>query len=539
MKRSRDERALKRKSTFGREVAAGEWAVSEWGALVRLLGPRPAGPLPGADRRHRDPDGVDHRRRRRDRAPAGADPAGARTCCESYFDQLRDALATMVQAGLVHGDLSAYNILAAGRAAGDHRPAADRRPGRQPATAWTSCCATAPTSAGGSGARPRGRRAGAVRRADGARVLSAVPPGRPADLRHTRGASSTSPPCASTRWRGGASWRAGGSRPGPDRARRALSRRRVALFLDCTFDDGDADEVRRRGASCCRLPAARSTLPDPALRAARALRHPGVRRLARRAHLRLVAAAARARATSLAQALHDHAIDEALTAWVTGRRAVGVMGGHALDRGAAGVRRRRPARAACSVAAHVVATGGGPGAMEAANLGGCLAGAARGGPRRGAGPAGRRRRRSARRSDAWVGRRRSAVVDASADAASRWASRPGSTATSRPTSFATAIAKYFRNATREAILLADLRRRDRVPARRRRDRAGDLPGRLRELLRRRVLVAPMVLVGREYWTETLPAWPLLRALARGTGDGGARAPRRHRRRGGRPGGVDG
>ena len=36
MKRSRDERALKRKSTFGREVAAGEWAVSEWGALVRL-----------------------------------------------------------------------------------------------------------------------------------------------------------------------------------------------------------------------------------------------------------------------------------------------------------------------------------------------------------------------------------------------------------------------------------------------------------------------------------------------------------------------
>ena len=28
-------------------------------------------------------------------------------------------------------------------------------------------------------------------------------------------------------------------------------------------------------------------------------------------------------------------------------------------------------------------------------------------------------------------------------------------------------------------------------------------------------VAPMVLVGRTYWTETLPAWPLLTALARG------------------------
>jgi hypothetical protein len=28
-------------------------------------------------------------------------------------------------------------------------------------------------------------------------------------------------------------------------------------------------------------------------------------------------------------------------------------------------------------------------------------------------------------------------------------------------------------------------------------------------------VAPMVLVGRTYWTETLPAWPLLQSLARG------------------------
>jgi hypothetical protein len=28
-------------------------------------------------------------------------------------------------------------------------------------------------------------------------------------------------------------------------------------------------------------------------------------------------------------------------------------------------------------------------------------------------------------------------------------------------------------------------------------------------------VAPMVLVGASYWTETLPAWPLLSSLARG------------------------
>jgi len=32
----------------------------------------------------------------------------------SYFEQLREAMATMVQHGVVHGDLSPYNILAAG-----------------------------------------------------------------------------------------------------------------------------------------------------------------------------------------------------------------------------------------------------------------------------------------------------------------------------------------------------------------------------------------------------------------------------------------
>ena len=32
----------------------------------------------------------------------------------SYYEQLTDAMSTMAQAGVVHGDLSAYNILAAG-----------------------------------------------------------------------------------------------------------------------------------------------------------------------------------------------------------------------------------------------------------------------------------------------------------------------------------------------------------------------------------------------------------------------------------------
>ena len=75
---------------------------------------------------------------------------------------------------------------------------------------------------------------------------------------------------------------------------------------------------------------------------------------------------------SLVQALHDHAVDEALTDWLADRTLVGVMGGHALVRGD-----RAYAEAARLGAllgrTRTVATGGGPGAMEAANLGGRLA----------------------------------------------------------------------------------------------------------------------------------------------------------------------
>ena len=84
-----------------------------------------------------------------------------------------------------------------------------------------------------------------------------------------------------------------------------------------------------------------------------------------------------------------------------------------------------------------------------------------------------------------------------------------------PNVFATAIAKYFRNALREATLLEACT-------------AGIvfLPGHggtVQEIFQDACenyyadepSVAPMVLVGASYWTEELPAWPLLQQLARG------------------------
>ena len=112
MKRSRDERALKRKSTWGRIVAAGEWAVSEWDALKRLWSLGVPVPYPvqidGTEilMEWIQVDG--------DTAPRLAQTRPAPDLLSSYFEQLREALATMAQAGVVHGDLSPYNILAAG-----------------------------------------------------------------------------------------------------------------------------------------------------------------------------------------------------------------------------------------------------------------------------------------------------------------------------------------------------------------------------------------------------------------------------------------
>ncbi|MBT8240584.1 MAG: hypothetical protein KJN63_05095, partial [Acidimicrobiia bacterium] len=78
-------------------------------------------------------------------------------------------------------------------------------------------------------------------------------------------------------------------------------------------------------------------------------------------------------AEALAQRLHDHGITIALDAFRHGRTVVGVMGGHHLARGSVAFRRAVELGAALALAGYCVATGGGPGAMEAANLGAAAA----------------------------------------------------------------------------------------------------------------------------------------------------------------------
>jgi predicted Rossmann-fold nucleotide-binding protein len=219
--------------------------------------------------------------------------------------------------------------------------------------------------------------------------------------------------------------------------------------------------------------------------------------------------------STMLRAVHDDSVSDALHEALAGRRTVGVMGGHAIERG-------QPTYLAAAHLGHrlagagsLVLTGGGPGAMEAAALGAAL-----------------------------HDRSPDHVVDAVAELASvpsfadvtAWAragfalrERLGLTDQQRtslgvPTwfyghepsnVFSSSIAKFFSNAQREDLLLS-------------RSTGGlvVLPGAagtVQEIFQTATRayygapgeISPIVLVGQDYWTTTLPAWPLLTALAAG------------------------
>lgn len=111
-KDSREARAAAKGSAFGRAVAAGQWAGAEWTTLVRCWEAGLPVPYPvQLDGTEILMEWVSHDG---ETAPRLAQSRPASALLRDLFEQLREALATMTQHGMVHGDLSAYNLLVAG-----------------------------------------------------------------------------------------------------------------------------------------------------------------------------------------------------------------------------------------------------------------------------------------------------------------------------------------------------------------------------------------------------------------------------------------
>ena len=111
-RRSRDARAMAKKSAHGRALAAGQWAWSEWDALKRFWLAGVAVPYPVQ---------IDGTEILMELVTVDGEPAPrlAQTrprgeLLAGYYEQLRDSMAELARHGVAHGDLSAYNVLAAG-----------------------------------------------------------------------------------------------------------------------------------------------------------------------------------------------------------------------------------------------------------------------------------------------------------------------------------------------------------------------------------------------------------------------------------------
>ena len=112
VRRSREMRAMARRTEFGKELLSGQWALAEFealGALLELGLPVPY-PVQLDDREML----MEFIGSGGEAAPRLAQTRPDRDLLADLFEQLRTAMLRLAQRGWTHGDLSPYNVLLEG-----------------------------------------------------------------------------------------------------------------------------------------------------------------------------------------------------------------------------------------------------------------------------------------------------------------------------------------------------------------------------------------------------------------------------------------
>lgn len=217
---------------------------------------------------------------------------------------------------------------------------------------------------------------------------------------------------------------------------------------------------------------------------------------------------------TIARRLHDHAITDGLQEFLAGRMPVAVMGGHAMMRTDRAYRDVAYMAMRLTEAGYLLVSGGGPGAMEATNLGGWLAG------------------RDLADLDMALEilaavpsyKERQGWLESAFAVRERFPCESGFANLGIPTwlygheppnIFGTHIAKYFANSVREDGLLAiALGGVIFSPG-----SAGTIQEIFQDAAQNHYktmgVVSPMIFFDETYWTETKPVYPVLHGLAQG------------------------
>lgn len=224
----------------------------------------------------------------------------------------------------------------------------------------------------------------------------------------------------------------------------------------------------------------------------------------------------------LARALHDHSITDALDELIDGRKVIAVMGGHGMERGEPFYLQIAKIARTMTQSGFLVATGGGPGAMEAAHLGAYFATRSetelllaieilkvR--------PADGQPAKEYADNDwlhrAMLVRDKFPIPEADLKANTSVGIPTWFYGHEPPAAFATHIAKYFANSIREDGLL-EIARHGIVfsPG-----SAGTTQEIFQDAAQNHYgtvgVISPMILYGVDHWTNKRPVWPLLKAVA--------------------------